>query len=1217
MTTDIVAPWRAGHTRVLYVFHALGMPWGAASGDEHTQLTTTQRRAIFGNGLCGVSGAGTYLADTTPILPWLQPPGDLEIRCADDTAQLGGGEWTAKILDAHPGIAWPHTLRATATDRRAVWGLEGLSGTCDERADEAIRWGEIEDIAWPTGAVNWESGIVGTDHGIIDALADAARTTKLLWIGQECVSVFTNGNVASRGVYRTRVVNHYPPQYALAGSMTMVADAPTGGVVNRGYHLWAFPITDAGIVPSDAVPVLVRHGKIKNKVARRSGFYEIACAPWWSWLDATTRQAPPAARLQGYQTAQWRLYADYNDDGSIGDSTVADTSIPNDDCIVMIELRRPVNDVDRYPASGALDVDSPHWSFWNRAGESILAGLLDDESDSPQINVAIYDPIQRSVFNPIDAVTGLRANRNVFVDGQSVTTLIADFAEWLASVSGESQTVGGLGYAGGSVSGLANSYTVDPDTGPRVISYREYVCGTEQVVKNICPQVYITGGLAWALGWGWVDEHWQTATAQIQTCAPAMRCSVAMVGRGDTAASGAHRWILVDHPWIDGSAEKSGWLRRVPSVLGSFDVIHCSMVVLDATVAGLPFPANLQPVQYLGWDSTETLDLNAAPGNWGTKWRAAYYLAAQTINNGALFDVPHTGQSQDTSRRGLLHLDPSFDAVALVGDVSGLTISIGDSDAMIGSDGDPPNSTCYSRIAGADILANAFEIEMKTLGATSYFPLTKTVDGDSGEQTWPANCTHLGWWPQYSSIRDPYPIRLSAEKYGDQADRMFRAYLGESSAEIAAAGWEIPDYLAATIVPDAVGDVCTGDTLIETINWPELRAALDNSAIYGFSWHQIASGKEWKIGNLLASALRLFGAAPRWYYDAAKRYWRMGFRKAGLVNASKALVGGRTLTANDLVSGEFADVESSPSRIITGLTAKINYSSSTLKSSREINVRDDSAYGQAGGVLAVIDGDCPVAYLNDRDLFAMESATRYFASVVCLYRRPRAGLSTTVTTSKIFDLGIGDEVLYSDDAAANPWTGAPRIVAVPAHITAVKDQTWSKGSLLLDLRLASGGDYGWAPALRATTWAVNGDDSVLTISAWDADSFGGATNFPGGDEAWFFDCLNWSAASPTPTDRGCSCTDYAVVAIQEGSTAPAFAADLRCALTGTPATAVVLTGVAGSFTAFPAGCTIIVRFANWDHEDLQTCQRSWVCQADTDGLLISDAGVVTQARRWS
>lgn len=1212
MTTDIVAGVRAGHRQMLYVWHVLGMPWAVASGDEHTQLTTAHRRELFGHGLA--SDGAAYLADVLPIFPWLSVPSDQEIRVVDDKGQLEGGDWKCTILDGQPGVTWPHTLRTTAADQRQVWGLEGLSGICDERADELIRWAEIDGVAWDAGELDWISGYIGLNHGLTDAIADAARAHKLVWIDNECVSISTTGAVVSRGCYRTRVAPHYPPQYGLSQSMTMVADAPTGGVTNRGYHLFAFPIEADGTISASSLPVMIRHGKIKNRVTRRNGHYEVTCGPWWSWLDATTRQSPPAARLRGFQLAQPSIYDSYNADMSFG-AVATGAYLPNNDCIVMIEMRRPIHHAGR-GIGGSIYMDSNSKSLWNRTTISPSGGVstaLDDQSDTPQINVAIYDPIQRGVFNPTNSL-GEFSQRNVFIDKTTLPTLFEDFRAWLQEVSGEGFSAPDLGYARGTAGKkLVNCYDLFQDTGPRVVSYTTATCGTDEVTEVLCPQVYITGGLAWALGWGWIDGSW-TKTVDLQRCAPAMECRAVAASRRDTWAGGEFRWYLTESPWINEEFEQSGWLRRVPAVNG--DWTH---LIYDVSTVVISHTTMMQTIE----TAQTIVNLFDAPGNWGEKWRAAYYVscqgaASQPYVSGNVFDVPHTGLYQDAAKLGLLHIDHAFNVAALLDDCGAMEISIGSSETMIGENFNSPSSLGYFQLATAPTEASSNSLVIKEVpnGTGPTHPIRKSVDEDSGDANWPEKMTHIGWWPQYYPYRDPYPIQVTSYHHGQRADLLFRSALGDNQTDMG--GWPIPGYLGATVVPDACGDVCTGDTLIETINWQEMRHALDMSAVWGWQWCLIGAGKEWKIGSLLAGACRIAGVCPRWYYDATRRHWRMGFRRAGLVNVSRALIGGRSLVEANINLREFAAVESSPTRIVTGLDAKLNYSATDFKPKREFKVRDDSAYGRAGGALSVIEADCPVAYTDAHDLFAIESLTRYLASVVCLYRRPRAGLSINVAPSKLFDLGVGDEVLYSDAAASNPWTGAPRLVNAPAHVTEIKDATWARngGELQVSLRLASGGEYGWAPAVRLTTWSVNGDGSVLTASAWDDDAFGGATVF-GGDEAWLLDCLSWSASAPTPTARGCTCGAYSVSLIEENSVTPWFAQNLRVSLTGTPATAIVLTGAAGTFDDAPSTGTLVVRYSDWDHADLQPCQRYWVFYADDDGLLIDSSGAVTQARRLS
>ena len=293
----------SGHGRIEFVWHCGGATWAVSTSSGFvSNLTTYQRRLMFGMQMAIGGSPPTYYAELVDIYPILQPPGKWTVSLKDGEGTLDGGTWTAEIADVHcvPTL-W--TL-----NKRDIYGLEGLQAVATPRNDDALGYASLYDDLTKTST---QIHIIDDWGDTIKDAVDAANTAGepyVVWIGNLAVGV--TGTTAATdgvkldidtlenalGILRTAPQSFFP---TANGPDIPVCNTMLGGIQGRPWYLWAFAVDQSDTILDG--PALVHHGKIGTRIQqRRGGSWQVQCLPWWAHLDTDITIERVTASLDRY-----------------------------------------------------------------------------------------------------------------------------------------------------------------------------------------------------------------------------------------------------------------------------------------------------------------------------------------------------------------------------------------------------------------------------------------------------------------------------------------------------------------------------------------------------------------------------------------------------------------------------------------------------------------------------------------------------------------------------------------------------------------------------------------------------------------------------------------------------------------------------------------------------------------------------------------------------
>ena len=473
---------------------------------------------------------------------------------------------------------------------------------------------------------------------------------------------------------------------------------------------------------------------------------------------------------------------------------------------------------------------------------------------------------------------------------------------------------------------------------------------------------------------------------------------------------------------------------------------------------------------------------------------------------------------------------------------------------------------------------------------------------------------YIPFWHDSIAGGDPWPVGQKLYLRKQWLHKIFRALLGARDGSY----YTIPERYQMNHIPGGASDGFSDAT--EVVDWNDFAEKVADVDFDVRFYLGFESDEKLNLLDLFRNCLLFFGLMPTWEYDEAKAKFVMRFRRMGIANATTALLEGRLLNNTNIAADTRPQTVHCGTWLFNRVACKCNYHVSTRQYEGEINVTSDTGWAIMGGRDTELKIDARMIWIKgieqiDQDAELREMISRHFAQRILqnlIYPMPeltfQCGISTALTH------GVGQDVLITDSASRNPYTGAIGLTSQPGVIVA-RSIDWSKGTVELTVRISPKAVYGWAPAVRIPANSSSVAGTVVTVTDADAHTFTPTTDR---SDLSFFDCLDWSKADKSYSARSCSCGNYAVLAFEEGNADPSILSFTISDVNiddDTPAYSCKLNGAdAASWNNTKA---YIIVFADWDDADLQDCQRYYLYASDEDNELVDDGANVTPGRRWT
>lgn len=465
---------------------------------------------------------------------------------------------------------------------------------------------------------------------------------------------------------------------------------------------------------------------------------------------------------------------------------------------------------------------------------------------------------------------------------------------------------------------------------------------------------------------------------------------------------------------------------------------------------------------------------------------------------------------------------------------------------------------------------------------------------------------------QFSSDPDvralnPWKIQTSYALTGDTLSDIFKAILGDSTG-----GSTANAYCRKNNIIGFTNE----DDLVSIIDWDSLddesAGAKENLGIV----YYLSLDSSFNILDALWNECLLHGISPTLEWDDTKKIFLIRFRKFGPVNLSQAYFGGRTLTESDLQKDTGVTESHSNAWLANEIQLKMNYE--VDKHLVDFSIPYESSFiPKKDGERGVVKIESMISHipgLENMDDDQKESLIENFRNNLLHFAQPQWSNQCNGTARLIYKLALGRECLVTDRAASEPITHAPGLSEKPAYVTAIDFDLGGKMQYNVTYRIATKGTYGWAPAVKvaANNSTKMGDHTIDCTAV--AHTF---TPTTGRTDCSYFDCLNYNLSYGTYVDKACSCADYKVIAFETG--------DITPTLIGGSGELTITDVVPGSNTfTLVDGSGADTHYNNWDvtkdhyiifdeYDEVEDCQKYWVCACDDNSTLGTDADV---GHRW-
>jgi hypothetical protein len=431
----------------------------------------------------------------------------------------------------------------------------------------------------------------------------------------------------------------------------------------------------------------------------------------------------------------------------------------------------------------------------------------------------------------------------------------------------------------------------------------------------------------------------------------------------------------------------------------------------------------------------------------------------------------------------------------------------------------------------------------------------------------------------------------------------------------------IPDLIGATRShPDA--------EQFESVNWDEFEEVI-NSQITSITKYRINLANNLNFKDIFKGLLFTHGVAATWYYDHSssptQRCFRMGFRPIGLPNLTDAHNEGRAITQHNRVADRLPLVKRSIVNQYSKLQWRGNFNGKEFTA--VFDVTNEGGYAGLGKSATVTIEDKITKIIGFEDMAEDDNIKQimfehFNGTILNSMAYPNSTVECDMVFSSFTEVAMGKPVLVTDDTIRNPFSGAIGVTNQPGICVGYSmDLGKHQGIQKAQVQIAPGSVYGWGPALRIgandSTITTPGASGVISVTGLATDpannEFAGTRGLK--TDLAYFDCyIANDSLGVVEVNPNCGCTDYAVIAFRADQT------DYTNKLINYTISDVDIDAgtckLNGDTTNWDVTKEWLVIMADYNHADLQDCQKLYVYFADEDGILVDSDANEYKGHRW-
>lgn len=359
---------------------------------------------------------------------------------------------------------------------------------------------------------------------------------------------------------------------------------------------------------------------------------------------------------------------------------------------------------------------------------------------------------------------------------------------------------------------------------------------------------------------------------------------------------------------------------------------------------------------------------------------------------------------------------------------------------------------------------------------------------------------------------------------------------------------------------------------------------------------------EVNLYDIFCSECVLHGFAPTLEYIDADHQYLIRFRAIGPSSVSEATRSGRTIVNGDIKDGETQTDGHCDSNLYNKMQVELNFVNGESKA--KINVSHPTGFQvntNKSKTVKITSQLSHIKKLGTKNNINTIYVYRHLEQLMRAFAIPNPKYRVKCVGTMGLEAAVNREFVLTDPLAFKPWTHEQGLSEVVALMTGMTIDLGKRGMIVeVTARIDSEVQYGIAPSCVVSSGSSKIGDNTIEAST-SLHMYSRTTDMV---DCMNFDCYTYNESTGQYIDRGCDCGDYAVYAMEYGSTDPDLLEFDVTSVESDGSITLVDVGGGTSYAAWDTAKVYILIFA--DYDDCEECQKKWIYFADSDNGLGTD-----------